>query len=80
MSKSIKKEFDSESIYIKKYLRIQIKSYSRKISTNFQNNKVAKEGSQCIFQSVIMIDSVFKIDKSHYPQVYLEECKYVVKE
>ena len=80
MSRSIKKEFDSESIYIKKYLRIQIKSYSRKISTNFQNNKVAKEGSQCIFQSVIMINSIFKIDKNHYPQVYLEECKYVVKE
>ena len=62
MSKSIKKEFDSESIYIKKYLRIRIKSYSRKINTNFQTSKIPKEGSQGIFQSVIMIDSVFKID------------------
>ena len=27
-----------------------------------------------------MIDSVYKIDKNYYPQVFLEECKYVVQE
>ena len=27
----------------------------------------------------ITIDSVMKIDKKNYPQVYLEECKYRVK-
>ena len=27
-----------------------------------------------------MIDSVCEIDKSYYPQVLLEECKYIVKE
>ena len=27
-----------------------------------------------------MIDSVFRTDKNYYPQVFLEECKYVVKE
>ena len=27
----------------------------------------------------ITIDSVLKIDKKNYPQVYLEECKYRVK-
>ena len=27
-----------------------------------------------------MIDSVFKACKNYYPQVFLEECKYVVKE
>ena len=27
-----------------------------------------------------MIDSVYKKDKKYYPQVFLEECKYVVKE
>ena len=29
--------------------------------------------------SVILIDSVFRTGKN-YPQVFLEECKYVVKE
>ena len=29
---------------------------------------------------VILIDSVFRIGGSYYPQVFLEKCKYVVKE
>ena len=27
-----------------------------------------------------MINSAFRTDKNYYPQVFLEECKYVVKE
>ena len=27
-----------------------------------------------------MIDSVYRRDKNYYPQVFLEECKYIVKE
>ena len=27
-----------------------------------------------------MIDSVFRTDKNYGPQVFLEECKYVIKE
>ena len=27
----------------------------------------------------ITIDSVIKIDKKNNPQVYLEECKYIIK-
>ena len=26
-----------------------------------------------------LIDSVYKIDENYYPQVFLEECKHVVK-
>ena len=51
-----------------------------KINTNFHNNKIPKKGSQCICLSVILIDSVYKKDKNYYPQAFLEECKYVVKE
>ena len=39
-----------------------------------------KEGSHCICQSVVLIDSVFKMSKSYYSQVLLKECKYIVKE
>ena len=51
-----------------------------KNNTNFHNNKIPKDDSQCIFLSVILIDSVYRKDKNYYPQVFLEECKYVVKE
>ena len=36
-----------------------------------------KEGSHCICLSVKLIDSVFRVGKNYYPQVFLEECKYV---
>ena len=66
---SIKKEFDSKQI---------VKSYNGKI-TYFQNNKIAKEGSQYICLSVILINSVFRTGKNYYPQVFVEEFKYAVK-
>ena len=33
-----------------------------------------------IYLSVILIDSVFTTGKNYYPQVFLEECKYTIKE
>ena len=60
---SLKKEFYSESVYNKKYLKAEIKSYNRKINTNFHDNKIPKEGFQFFCLSVILIDSVFKTGK-----------------
>ena len=37
-----------------------------------------KEVFQCISLSLVLIDSIFKMVKNCYPQVFLEECKYVV--
>ena len=39
-----------------------------------------KEDSKYICLSVILIDSVFRTGKNYYPHVFLEECKYVVKQ
>ena len=36
-----------------------------------------KEKAPCKCLSVIMIDSVIKANKKHYPQTLLEECKYI---
>ena len=36
--------------------------------------------TQCICLSVIVIDSDFRTCKTYYHQVFLEECKHVVKE
>ena len=38
------------------------------------------EGSNCVCLSVILIDTVFKMRKKDCLQVFLEECKYIVKE
>ena len=80
VSKIINKEFDCKSVYNEKYIKTKIKYYNGKVNTNFHNNKIPKEGSQCICPSVILIDSVYKKDKNYYSQVFLQECKDVVKE
>ena len=77
---SIKKEFDSEPVYNEKYLKAKIRSYNGKINTNFRNNNTQKEGSQFIYLFVILIDFFCRTGKNYYPQVFVEECKYVAKE
>ena len=52
------------SIKTEKYVKAKIKSYNGKINTDFHNNKIAKEGSQFICLSVILIDSFFRISKN----------------
>ena len=75
----ITKEFDSKAIYNEKHLKTKIKSYNGKINTNFHNNKIPKKGSQCICLSIILLDSVYR-KENILLSVFLEECKYVVKE
>ena len=43
--------------------------------TNFQHNKISKDNEYCVCLSVILLDS----DKEYYPQTFLEECKYTIK-
>ena len=80
VSKSIKNEFDSDPVYEGKYLKTKIKSYKGKINANFHNNKIPKEDSQFIFLSVTLINSVFRTDNNNYPEVFLEECTFIIKE
>ena len=71
---------DSEPIYNEKYLIVKIKSSNGKVNTNFHNDKIPKEDSQFICLLVILSDSVFRTGKNYYPQGFLEECKFEVKE
>ena len=44
--------------------------------TTFTNNVIPIEKTNYTCISAIDIDSVLKIDKTAYPQAYLEQCKY----
>ena len=44
----VKIEFDSKPVYNEKHIKTKIKSYKGKINTNFHNNRIPKEGYQCI--------------------------------
>ena len=45
--------------------------------TNFHNKKIPKEKAPCKCLSIIMLDSVIKVNKKQYPQTFIEECQYV---
>ena len=44
---------------------------------NFHDEKMPKEKAPCKCLSIVMLDSVTKANKKHYPETLLEECKYV---
>ena len=46
------------------------------IKTNFLSDEVPKENEHYTCIACITIDSVMRMEKKNYPQVYLEECKY----
>ena len=60
-----------------KYIKTEIKMYAGSIITNFHNKKMPKEKASCKCLSIIMIDSVIRLNKKYYPQKLLEECKYI---
>ena len=39
-----------------------------------------KKGSHCVCLQLKLIDSVLKVGKNYFRQVFLEICKHVVKE
>ena len=77
----IGKEFDRELVYgdNDKYIKTKIKSYEDKVKANFQGKKIPKENASHKFLSLIMLDSVIKVNKKYYPQTLLEKCKYEIK-
>ena len=72
-------KFHSEPVYEQKYLRTKVKEFHGGIKTNFLSNGVPKENIHYTCIACVTIDSVMKMDKKYFPQVYLEECKYKVK-
>ena len=74
-------EFDNEAVYgdVDKYIKTKIKIYLNRVNTNFQGKKVLKENASYNCLSLIMLDSVIRVNKKYYPQTLLEECKYVIK-
>ena len=46
------------------------------INTLFSGDETPKERIHCVCIAAICTDSVLRVDKKNYPQVYLEQCKY----
>ena len=51
----LKKEFKSESVYNKKFLKTKIKSYGDEV-TDFHHKQIPQTGSDCTCLAIITID------------------------
>ena len=81
VEKLLKTEFDNKPVYddTDKYIKAKIKIYGVTVNTNFRDKKMPKEKARCKSLSKIVLDSVVKVKKKHYPQTLLKECKYEPK-
>ena len=77
--KLLRIDFESKPLYgdDNKYIKAKINMYANNMIANVNNKKMPNENAPCKLLSIIMIDSVIKVNKKYYPQTVLEECKYV---
>ena len=81
ISDLIDKNFDSDPVYNSKYINTKIRSYNNDIITSFhdndnKNNKLPEKNKAYRCMSLILLDSIIKINKKYYPQTLLQECVY----
>ena len=75
-SADIRKEFGSEPVYNKKFLKTKIKSHGDEF-TDFYDKDISNVDSNHTYLVVISLDSALKKDKNYHQQVFLKECKYI---
>ena len=72
-------KFHSMPVYDEKYMKAKARGFNGVIKTNFLGDKIPKESMHYTCIACITIDSVMRMEKKNYLQVYLEECKYRMK-
>ena len=76
-------DFESKATYNDKYINTKIKTYKDSITTNFYDKtgfkEVPEEKVPHKYLSIIILDSVLYAYEKYYPQIFLEECRYVKK-
>ena len=79
ITKTLNIKFHSMPVYDNKYIKAIVRKFNGVIKTNFLGDEIPKESMDytCIF--CITIDSVMRMEKKNYLQVYLEECRYRMK-
>ena len=72
-------KFHSMPVYDEKYIKAKVGEFNGVIKTNFLGEEIPKENAHYTCIACITIDSVMRMEKKNYAQVYLEECKYKMK-
>ena len=77
--KLLKLKFAVNPIRDDKYIIAKFKIFNGINRTTFTNNIIFIEKNNYTCIAAIDIDSVLKIEKRAYPQVYLRQCKYKLR-
>ena len=72
-------KFHSMPVYDEKYIKAKVREFNGVIKTNLLGDEIPKESMHYTCIAYITIDSVMRMEKKYYPQVYFEECKYKMK-
>ena len=78
VSIDMKKEFDSEPVYKKEFLKTKVTSHGNEVK-DFCDKENPKWDSNHTCLAVSSLDSALKKDWNRYPQVFLKECKCIEK-
>ena len=73
-------KFHSMPVYNEKYIKAKVREFNGVIKTNFLGDEIPKESMHYTCIACITINSVMRMEKKNYPQVYLDECKFKPKE
>ena len=65
-------------VYNKKYIKAKVREFNGVIKTNFLRDEIPRKGVHYAFMAFITINSIMRMKKKNYPQVYLEECEYKI--
>ena len=79
IKKTLNIKFHSMPVYDEKYIKAKVKEFNGVIKTNFLSDEIPRRDVHYACIACITIDSVMKMKKMNYPQVYLEECKCKIK-
>ena len=79
IKKTLNMKYLSMLFYDEKYIKAKVKEFNGAIKTNVLNDEIPKDGVHYACIACITIDSVMRMEKKYYPQVYLEEFKYKIK-
>ena len=62
----------SQPIHNDKYIKFKVKTFNSMINTLLSGDEIPKEKTHYACIAATCIDSVLRVDKKNYPQVYLE--------
>ena len=66
-------------LFHKQYIKAKVREFNGVIKTNSLADEIPKENVHYIYITCITIDSVMRMEKKNFSQVYLEEGKYEIK-